>query len=305
MSALVSAIIPTWNRADFVARAIQSALDQRLSSGEVEVIVVDDESTDNTPEIVRAFETVRYIRQTNRREGAARNAGAAQASGAYLAFLDSDDYWLPGKLAGDVARFEAADQPALVYSRATNVDERERSLGTRTLPTPQGDVFWPLAREAFMPMSTVAVRAEAFRTCNGFTEDRTLSGTADWELWLRFAARWPIGFVDQTKTAIRVHTGSMLGDAAYMEPAMLAGVRYALADPVVAQRARGHEAFVWACMYVTIALYAYRHRRRTRSALWLARAVRSSPQQLADPRFLGALGRAVLGPNLIGALRRA
>jgi hypothetical protein len=154
-------------------------------------------------------------------------------------------------------------------------------------------------------MSTVAVRAEAFRACAGFTEDRTLSGTADWELWLRIAARWPIGFVDQTKTAIRVHTGSMLGDAAYMEPAMLAGVRYALADPIVAQRARGREAFIRACMYVTIALYAYRHRRRARSALWLARAVASSPQQLADPRFLGAFGRAVLGPNLIGALRRA
>src|SRR5262245_66582080 len=114
MATLVSAIIPTYNRADLVGRAIQSALQQQLpDAGRVEVIVVDDESTDATPEVVKSFEGVRYLRQSNRREGAARNTGAAQANGAYLAFLDSDDYWLPGKLAGDVARFLQPDQPAL------------------------------------------------------------------------------------------------------------------------------------------------------------------------------------------------
>ena len=78
-------------------------------------------------------------------------------------------------------------------------------IGERRLDTPQGDVFWPLAREAFIPMSTVAVRADAFKSCSGFVEDRDLSGTADWELWLRLAARWPVGFVDRVGTCIRVH----------------------------------------------------------------------------------------------------
>ncbi|HEY3063801.1 MAG TPA: glycosyltransferase, partial [Chloroflexota bacterium] len=156
----VSVIIPTWNRAGFVGRAIQSALDQRPTP---EVIVVDDESTDNTEEVVRRFDNVTYIRQENRREGAARNAGAARATGTYLAFLDSDDYWLPDKLVHDVQRFEQPDDPALVYSRALNVDEHDAVIGARTLPAPQGDVFWALAREAFMPMSSVVVRADAFR----------------------------------------------------------------------------------------------------------------------------------------------
>jgi hypothetical protein len=89
-----------------------------------------------------------------------------------------------------------------------------------------------------------------------------------------------------------------------MEPAMLAGVRYALADPVVAQRARGREAFVRACMYVTIALYAYRHRARARSALWLLRALAAWPGQVADPRFLGAAARTALGPWAVGSLKR-
>jgi hypothetical protein len=305
MPVLVSAIIPTYNRADLVARAIQSAQQQRLPDGaELEVIVVDDESTDTTPEVVRSFQEVRYIRQANRREGAARNAGAAQARGTYLAFLDSDDYWLPGKLAADVARFERADRPALVYSRAINVDSLDRSLGVRRLAVHEGDVFWALARESFVPMSSVSVRADAFRTCGGFVEDRELSGTADWELWLRMEARWPVGFVDQTATCIRVHESSMLADPTYMEPAMLAGVRHALADPAVATRARGREAYVRACMYVTLGLHAYRHGRRGRSLRWLVRALAAWPLVGVDSRFVGALGRALLGPSASHGFRR-
>jgi cellulose synthase/poly-beta-1,6-N-acetylglucosamine synthase-like glycosyltransferase len=304
VAVVVSAIIPTFNRADLVSRAIRGALEQQVPNGEVEVIVVDDESTDNTEDVVRAFESVTYLRQPNRKEGAARNTGAAHAQGTYLAFCDSDDYWLPGKLASDVARFESPDGPALIYSRAINVDQNEASLGVRKLDTPQGDVFWALAREAFMPMSSVAVRADAFRECGGFNEDARLSGTADWEFWLRMAARWPVGFVDQTRTCIRVHASSMLATPRYMEPAMLSGVDYALRDPVVAQRARGREGFLRACMYVTLALHAYRHRDRQRSLFWLGRALATWPAQALDPRFLGAAARALLGPTIVSTLRR-
>ena len=115
---------------------MQSALDQQLpGAANGEVIVVDDESTDTTPQVAASFgERIVYVRQPNRREGAARNAGAALAHGKFLAFLDSDDYWLPGKLAGDLARFEQADRPALVYSRGRNVDPRDRPSAIGTSP---------------------------------------------------------------------------------------------------------------------------------------------------------------------------
>jgi glycosyltransferase involved in cell wall biosynthesis len=302
-----SAIIPTYNQAAFVGHAIQSALDQRLpGDAAVQVIVVDDESTDATAQIAASFgPRIAYVRQPNRREGAARNTGAARARGTYFAFLDSDDYWLPGKLAADLVRFEASDHPALVYSRGRNVDGSDRVVGERRLETPQGDVFWQLAREAFMPMSTVAVRADAFRACGGFVEDRDLSGTADWELWMRLAARWPVGFVDQTATCIRVHARNMSGDAGYMQRAMLAGVHHALRDPVIAQRARGRERFIRACMYVTIALNAYANGHRKRALPWLIRALTTWPVQVADPRFLGAASRALVGPELLSRLRHA
>ena len=306
MITLFSAIIPTYNQAAFVGHAIQSALDQRLpDGGEVEVIVVDDGSTDSTPRIASSFgNRITYLRQTNRREGAARNTGAARARGTYFAFLDSDDYWLADKLAGDLARFEQPDQPALVYSRGRNVDPSDCVIGERQLAHPQGDVFWRLAREAFMPMSTVAVRAEAFRACGGFVEDPNLSGTADWELWMRLAARWPVGFVDQTATCIRVHRRNMSADPRYMQRAMLSGVGYALQDPVIAARARGRERFIRACMYVTIGLNAYANGHRHRAWPWLARALAAWPAQVADPRFIGAASRALLGPGVLTGVRR-
>ena len=296
---LFSAIIPAYNRAAFVGQAIDSALNQHVLT---EVIVVDDESTDETPAVCAAFgERILYVRQPNRREGAARNAGAARARGTYFAFLDSDDFWLPGKLEGDLSRFEQPDRPALVYSRGRNVDPDGRTIGERKLEHPQGDVFWPLAREAFMPMSTVAVRADAFRSCGGFVEDRDLSGTADWELWIRLAARWPVGFVPQTATCIRVHPRNMSADPGWMERAMLSGVQHALQDPVVASRARGRERFIRACMYVTIALNAYGNGRRARSWMWLARALMSWPPQALDTRFSGAVARSLVGSG--GAAR--
>jgi hypothetical protein len=154
-------------------------------------------------------------------------------------------------------------------------------------------------------MSTVAVRADAFHACGGFVEDRDLSGTADWELWLRLAARWPVGFVDHTATCIRVHPRSMSADPTYMERAMLAGVRHALSDPVVARRARGRERFITACMYVTIALNAYANGRRERTWPWLLRALTTWPPQVLDTRFFGAASRALVGPALLSRMRHA
>ncbi|HYY87807.1 MAG TPA: glycosyltransferase family A protein [Chloroflexota bacterium] len=305
MTTVFSVIIPTYNRAALVGRAIETALEQRVpGDGGVEIIVVDDQSTDNTTQVAATFGSrITYVRQANRREGAARNAGAKRAGGAYLAFLDSDDYWLPGKLAGDLARFERLDRPALVYSRAKNVDPSDRVLGERRLDSPEGDVFWHLAREAFMPMSTVAVRADAFRACGGFVEDPDLSGTADWELWMRLAARWPVGFVEQTATCIRVHARNMSADPRYMERAMLAGVRYVLRDPIVAERARGRERFIRGCMYVTIALNAYANGHRRRAWPWLVRAIACWPLQAVDPRFVGAATRALAGPEILSRVR--
>ena len=292
----VSVIIPTYNYAEYVKRAAESAREQEVEGG-VEVIVVDDGSTDDTEAVVTALPGVEYVKQANAREGAARNNGASRASGRYLAFLDPDDYYLPGKLAADVARFEAGDEPALVYSRARNVDQDDRPIGVRMLPSPQGDIFWAFAREPFIPMSTVAVRADAFRECGGFGEERDLSGTADWDMWIRLAARWNVGFVDRVGTCIRVHQRNMSSDGNWMERGNLTALRRVLADPAVAERTRGRAGELRSHMYVTNATKAYAYGQWGRSWKWLIAAVREWPPQAVSPRFLGALARAVVGPT--------
>ena len=103
---LISVVIPTFNRGDCVAEAVRSALSQ--TGGELEVIVVDDGSTDNTAEVLAAFgDKIQVIRQKNSGVSAARNRGIQAARGEWVAFLDSDDLWLPGKLAAHVQAINA------------------------------------------------------------------------------------------------------------------------------------------------------------------------------------------------------
>ena len=98
-SRTVSVIIPTYNRAHYLSEAIDSILNQDIQDCQIEIIVVDDGSTDNTKEVLKKYGSrVRYIYQDNRGAGPARNRGIDEATGEWICFLDSDDRWLPGKL---------------------------------------------------------------------------------------------------------------------------------------------------------------------------------------------------------------
>lgn len=127
-SPLLSVVIPTWNRARLVCDAIESALIQQ--AGRVEVIVVDDNSIDNTAdELTRRFGSrIRLLRMPRRIGiGAARNIGVSQASGELLAFLDSDDLWLPGKLDAELRVFERLPDAEVIVSDSLTFAEGEHS----------------------------------------------------------------------------------------------------------------------------------------------------------------------------------
>jgi glycosyltransferase involved in cell wall biosynthesis len=145
---LLSVVIPTWNRAHLVCEAIESALSQR--AGRVEVIVVDDGSTDDTANVLaQSFGSqIRLLRSARRRgAGAARNAGARLASGQLVAFLDSDDLWLPGKLDAELRALERFPEAEAVVSDSLNflegqAEEHSRFALNGLFAASQGQVRW-------------------------------------------------------------------------------------------------------------------------------------------------------------------
>ena len=216
----VSLIIATFNHAQFLAVALDSALAQTLAG--VEVIVVDDGSTDDTPAVLSRYtDRVRVIRQANRGLAAARNAGLAVARGAYVSFLDADDVVTPTKLAEQVALLEAAPTvgwtycDVLIETVATGHEMRasERfGYGGRTL---DGWLFPELIHGNFIPAIAPLIRRTALDSAGGF--DDRLTALEDWDLWLRLSLVAEARYSPAVLVRYRVHPGGMSEDRSRMD----------------------------------------------------------------------------------------
>jgi hypothetical protein len=194
-SPLVSVIIPTYNRADLLPRALDSVLEQTFD--DFEVLVIDDASTDDTREVIQAYadSPVQYMRQPkNRGVSAARNRGLREAKGELIAFLDSDDEWLPKKLKLQVQRFrEQPEHVGLVYTGATMIYDDGTEKEKR--PTRQGEVYDDLLVKNFVyPTSGIMVRASAAEQVGLF--DEQMPANEDWDYWLRCTRQFEIDYVD-------------------------------------------------------------------------------------------------------------
>jgi glycosyltransferase involved in cell wall biosynthesis len=200
----VSVIIPTYNREHSLGRAIQSVLDQTY--GDLELIVVDDASTDETEGLVKSFQDsrVRYLRHgENRGGGGARNTGISAARGQLISFLDSDDEWLPTKLARQVSVFDRGSTTlGLVYVEIVAVTPegsfRQRSSRKR------GRIFRDqIISDQLPPTSAVMVHARCFQECGVF--DERLPARQDYDMWLRLCSRFEVDFVDEA--LVRFYSG--------------------------------------------------------------------------------------------------
>lgn len=217
----VSVVIPTYNRARLVAETIASVLSQTLAPHEV--IVVDDGSTDDTPGVLAQFGSrVRVLRQRNRGMAPTRNAGAALATGDALAFVDSDDTWLPAKLERQVARLAAEPELGLVHCGVDEVDDAGRYLRTRLdgLEGRVADEMLLFRRAVILGGgSGVMMPRRIFEEVGGF--DEALSTSADWDLYYRVARRYPVGFIAAPLVRYRVHAGNFSRQVSVMEADML------------------------------------------------------------------------------------
>lgn len=212
----VSVVIPTFNRAHQICEAVDSALAQTWQ--DAEVIVVDDGSSDNTRDVLEHYRSrIRYIHQDNKGVSAARNAGIREAQGQFISILDSDDLWLPEKVALQMQAF--AENPSLglvsCFSRFVDLDghQLDESTPAPVNPATQGRI--PLRTlllgNCVSGGSNAVIRRECLDAVGLF--DENLVSAEDWEMWIRIAKRFPIGFVTEALTIVRVSPNSMSAPA--------------------------------------------------------------------------------------------
>lgn len=220
----VSAIIPLYNAGQYIEETVTSVLSQTLES--TEIIVVDDGSTDDGPERVRRLaarhpDRCRFLEhpgRVNRGQGPSRNLGVAAARGEYVAFLDADDTWLPGKLERQLEVFARFSEVVLCYSRMAYVGEGGSpqahdgfaTLGKGKAARP-AMIFRELLLENTIPLSSVVARTEVVRRFGGFEEGPKYQ-YEDWLLFAEMAFFHPFYFDDAVLVNYRLHTDSFSVD---------------------------------------------------------------------------------------------
>lgn len=204
-------IVPVFNRPAFVRAAVDSALAQECPGGH-EVVVVDDGSTDETPQVLAAFgDRIRVVRQENAGPAAARNRAIAASRGELVALLDSDDVWLPGKLAAQLAVLDASPQACLVHSEVEEFwQDGSARRWDRRPPVLGGNVLRALLRRNFVHTMTVVLRRRALDAAGPF--DPAYPPCEDWDLWLRLAERHPFAADPVPRVRTRVHEGGISAD---------------------------------------------------------------------------------------------
>lgn len=212
----VSVIIPTYNRAKYVIEALESVLNQTYKN--YEIVIVDDGSTDNTREVLRQYladDRITYIYEKNGGPASARNVGIKHSTGEHIAFLDSDDLWLPDKLVYQVEYLKTHCDVGIVFTDAKAFGE---DLGPVNAARAEfrfrfhNPSFKLLMWGNYMPTPTVMLRRACIDKVGCFDESSDLRiGGEDYELWLRIARVFKIGHLDQVLVKIRFSQDSLLG----------------------------------------------------------------------------------------------
>lgn len=206
---VVSVIIPSYNYADYIGRAIDSVLSQ--SFHDLEIIVVDDASTDNTHGVIDQFNDQRifYIRhEVNQGPNAARNTGILHSRGSLLAFLDSDDFWMPDKLKLQIEYFNHGS--ANLGAVFTGIKIFDKHTNQYNVLTNEDNIAYGLKdilRGNLLGSSSAIIHARCFKTLGLF--DTTMRYCEDWDNWIRIAAHFEIGYLRQVLVECSRHSGNI------------------------------------------------------------------------------------------------
>jgi glycosyltransferase involved in cell wall biosynthesis len=206
----VSVVIPTFNRATYLVNALESVISQTCAP--LEIIVVDDGSTDNTADLAARFgDQIRYLTQQNSGPSSARNRGIREAQGDLIAFLDSDDVWLKEKLELQIEQFARKQFLGLVATGYFSCDENL----AHPVQVPRPLLSVAVSKEILIrnpwPTPSVMVSRRCFDTVGLF--DEGLQFAEDWDMWIRIARRFPTETLNKPLVLIRKHQECLSGSA--------------------------------------------------------------------------------------------
>ncbi len=287
---LISVIIPSYNSAHFVTHAVRSALGQTYRP--LEVIVVDDGSTDDTQRALSDFEgEIRYVYQANKGAPGARNTGIRQSRGDFVAFLDADDEWCPDKLSLQVPILCADSRVALVHSDITflEVSSGRRYQKSETKEMCQGRCYEAMFFDWNVTPSTVVVRRECIEAV-GLFDESLVSGCEELDLWFRLARWYDFAYVPMPLTVYRLHSTNMTRNTHKMDHGVFTVKKKALdADPAL-WRALGKRRV---CRYMSRLAFDLGYAHVTAGELRIARgyfrdALRYTPQDRMTWAFWGS-----------------
>ncbi len=217
---VVDVIIPCYNASRFLARALDSVLAQTFQNWRV--LLIDDGSTDETPEVIDAYAPslglrMLHLQQPNRGLPAARNNAIRSGSASLIALLDADDVWLPQRLERSVASLAGNEAAGLSYGFVSRVDEFDKLVSThdQLLPDREGAIAASIyTRRLHLPCPTITFRRSSFEQTSGF--DETMRATEDRDLWLRIALRSQVVCIPEIIALYRTSPGAMTMDTERM-----------------------------------------------------------------------------------------
>lgn len=207
----ISIVTPTYNRAGFIAQAVDSVLAQSVADWEL--LIVDDGSSDNTQEVLAAYQKdprIHYFYQANQGQSIARNNALKRAQGDFVAFLDSDDLWCPDKLERQLALFQKHPDVGVVHGDESTIDEAGQEIGRENMLRYSGRITPQLLADNSVSIVTALVRRECFDEMGGFQASHGVAD--DYDLWLRFSARYRFHYEPGIVASYRVMADQISSD---------------------------------------------------------------------------------------------
>ncbi|MGE0561836.1 MAG: glycosyltransferase family 2 protein [Flavobacteriales bacterium] len=281
-----SIIIPTYNRASFIVKTIQSIINQTYSN--FEVIVVDDGSTDNTEEVVKSIkdERIKYYKKENAERGAARNFGTKKAKGDFITFVDSDDIVYNNYL--EQANIFINNNPnAKIFHQLFEIKDVEGNLLQRNISIKK-NIFKSLVFEGnFMACQGMFLKKD-FALEHSFIEDRDISASEDYELWLRIACNYEILINPVvTSSLIEHHKRSVLQiDPNGLIKRKIKMTNILISNPKIEKRLLPYKNVLWSNAYSYISLHLAMTNYKKESIKYLFKSIKKAPYFIFKIRFL-------------------